>query len=80
MESNDKINRPLDVLGSAQDKRVIVRMKSGESINGVLKAFDQHINIWMDDAEIQGSDGNGGVKLGKVLVRGDNIVLVSPGK
>ena len=69
------------MLGSAQDKRVIVRMKSGESINGVLKAFDQHINIWLDDAEIQGSDGNGGgVKLGKVLVRGDNIILVSPGK
>ena len=79
MESNDKINRPLDVLGSSQDKRVIVRMKSGESINGVLKAFDQHINIWMDDAEMQGTDGNA-VKLGKVLVRGDNIILVSPGK
>ncbi len=79
MENSDKISRPLDVLGSSQDKRVIVRMKSGESITGVLKAFDQHINIWMDDAEIQNNDGNG-VKLGKVLVRGDNIVLVSPGK
>ena len=49
---NDKMNRPLDVLGSSQDKRVIIRMKSGETINGILKAFDQHINIWMDDAEI----------------------------
>lgn len=76
---NDKVSRPLDVLGSSQDKRVIIRMKSGETINGVLKAFDQHINIWMDDAEIQTASGEG-VKLGKVLVRGDNIVLVSPGK
>ncbi len=73
------MSRPLDVLGSSQDKRVIIRMKSGESISGILKAFDQHINIWMDDAEIQANDGNG-VKLGKILVRGDNIVLVSPGK
>ncbi len=79
MEMNDKLQRPLDVLGNAQDKRVIVRMKSGESITGVLKAFDQHINIWMDEAETQGSNGDG-VKLGKVLVRGDNIVLVSPSK
>ena len=79
MEMNDKLQRPLDVLGNAQDKRVIVRMKSGESITGVLKAFDQHINIWMDEAEMQGSNGDG-VKLGKVLVRGDNIVLVSPSK
>lgn len=76
---NDKVSRPLDVLGSSQDKRVIIRMKSGETINGVLKAFDQHINIWMDDAEMQTANGEG-VKLGKVLVRGDNIVLVSPGK
>ena len=79
MDANDKLQRPLDVLGSSQDKRVIIRMKSGESITGVLKAFDQHINIWMDDAEIQNANGEG-VKLGKVLVRGDNIVLVSPSK
>ena len=78
MDTNDKLQRPLDVLGSSQDKRVIIRMKSGESITGVLKAFDQHINIWLDEAEIQGSTD--GVKLGKVLVRGDNIVLVSPSK
>ncbi len=79
MDNNDKLQRPLDVLGSSQDKRVIIRMKSGESITGVLKAFDQHINIWLDDAEMQSANGDG-VKLGKVLVRGDNIILVSPGK
>ena len=79
MDTNDKLQRPLDVLGSSQDKRVIIRMKSGESITGLLKAFDQHINIWLDDAEMQGSNGDG-VKLGKVLVRGDNIILVSPSK
>ena len=74
----ESLQRPLDVLGSSIDKRVIIRMKSAESITGILKAFDQHINIWLDDAEIQGSVE--GVKLGKVLVRGDNIVLVSPSK
>ena len=77
-ESNDKMQRPLDVLGSSQDKRVIVKMKSGESIAGILKAFDQHINIWLDDAEVQG-DGSE-LKLGKVLLRGDNIIFVSPSK
>lgn len=71
-------SRPLDVLGSATDKRVIVRMKSGESITGTLKAFDQHINIWLDSAEVQGNGDN--VKLGTILVRGDNIVLISPAK
>ncbi len=77
-ESNDKMQRPLDVLGSSQDKRVIVKMKSGESIAGILKAFDQHINIWLDDAEVQGNGEN--LKLGRVLLRGDNIIFVSPSK
>ncbi len=78
LESSDKMQRPLDVLGSSQDKRVIVKMKSGESIAGILKAFDQHINIWLDDAEVQGNGGD--LKLGKVLLRGDNIIFVSPSK
>ncbi len=78
IESSDKMQRPLDVLGSSQDKRVIVKMKSGESIAGILKAFDQHINIWLDDAEVQGNGGD--LKLGKVLLRGDNIIFVSPSK
>ena len=72
------MQRPLDVLGSSSEKRIIIRLKSKEEIIGTLKAFDSHINIWLDDAELQGGDKN--TKLGKVLVRGDNIVFISPGK
>lgn len=68
--------RPLDVLGASTDKRIIIRLKSGGRITGVLKAFDAHINLWLDEADMATDDEN--IKLGKVLVRGDNIVLVSP--
>jgi small nuclear ribonucleoprotein len=71
------MQRPLDVLGSSVDKRILVKTKLGEDIVGVLKAFDSHINIWLDDALIQGEKE---VSLGKVLIRGDNIVYISPGK
>lgn len=71
------MQRPLDVLGSSVDKTVIVKVKNGDSISGLLKAFDSHINVWLDDATIQGEKG---VKLGKVLLRGDSIVYISPGK
>ncbi len=71
------MQRPLDVLGSSENKRIIIYLKSKEKVVGVLKAFDSHLNIWLDDAEIQGDDN---IKLGTVLVRGDNIVLISPGK
>ena len=72
------MQRPLDVLGSSQDKNVIIQLKSGAKITGTLRAFDSHINLWLDDANIE--DKESSVKLGKVLVRGDNIVLISPGK
>lgn len=71
------MQRPLDVLGSSTDKKIIIRTKSGENIIGILKAFDSHINIWLDEATI---DGEKEVKLGKVLIRGDSIVYISPEK
>jgi len=72
--------RPLDVLGNAEHKRLIIQIKNRDKIIGTLKAFDSHLNIWLDDAEVQSADGESSVKLGTVLVRGDNIVLISPGK
>jgi small nuclear ribonucleoprotein len=71
------MKRPLDVLGSSVDKNILVKTKFGDSITGVLKAFDSHINIWLDDAKAQGEKE---LNLGKVLIRGDNIVYISPGK
>lgn len=71
------MKRPLDVLGSSLDKNIIVKTKFNESITGVLKAFDSHINIWLEEARIQGEKE---LSLGKVLIRGDNIVFISPGK
>lgn len=71
------MQRPLDVLGSSVDKRILVKTKRGEDITGILKAFDSHINIWLDEAKIEGEKE---LVLGKVLIRGDNIVYISPGK
>ncbi|MBI4173159.1 MAG: hypothetical protein HY519_00395 [Candidatus Aenigmarchaeota archaeon] len=74
---SESMQRPLDVLGQALEKKILVRTKFGETISGVLKAFDSHINIWMDDAKVQGEKE---MNMGKVLIRGDNIVYISPEK
>ena len=71
------MQRPLDVLGSSVDKNIIVKTKNGQNIVGTLKAFDSHINIWLDDATIQDEKD---IKIGKILIRGDSIVYISPGK
>jgi small nuclear ribonucleoprotein len=72
--------RPLDVLGSSENKRLLIQVKNRDKIIGILRAFDSHLNIWLDDAEVQSADGETSIKLGTVLVRGDNIVLISPAK
>lgn len=69
-------SRPIDVLDRAKGKRVIIRLKNGSEITGVLKAFDLHLNIWIEEAEERKNDSQ--IKLGAALVRGDTIILVSP--
>ena len=72
-------SRPLDTLNSARDKKVILELKNGKQIVGKLKAFDVHINTVLDDAE-EHQDGEMVRKLGKLFVRGDTIILISPTK
>jgi len=70
--------RPLDALNAARNKRVLVELKSKRQLVGVLKAFDIHINVVLDEAEERDENGQMVRKLGTVFVRGDMIVLVSP--
>ncbi|MEM2420573.1 MAG: LSM domain-containing protein [Acidilobaceae archaeon] len=53
-----------------------MKLKGGRGIKGVLKSFDQHLNLIIENAEeIEGESTR---MLGLVLIRGDNVVLVSP--
>ncbi len=69
-------SRPLDALNNAKGKRVILSLKNGEEIIGVLNAFDLHLNLWLEDAEKRNSDKT--TKLGTIVIRGDNILFISP--
>ncbi len=71
------LERPLDLLNSSKGKEVIVQLKNDKQFSGILKAFDIHINIVIDNAkEMQ----NGEIKrnLGPVFLRGDTIIFISP--
>ncbi|MBS3065244.1 MAG: small nuclear ribonucleoprotein [DPANN group archaeon] len=70
--------RPLDALNAARGKRVLVELKNKRRVSGVLKAFDIHINLVLEQAEERDENGEMARKLGDVFLRGDMIVLVSP--
>lgn len=69
--------RPFDLLNKALGQQVLIRMKGGMFIRGRLKSFDAHMNLAMDSAE-ELENGELKAKIGTIILRGGNIVYVSP--
>ncbi len=59
------------------NKIVLVQLKGGRTVRGKMSSFDQHMNLVLEDAE-DVSESETVKKLGTLIVRGDNIVLLSP--
>ena len=72
-------SRPLDALNQARNKRVIVELKNHKQFIGLLKAFDIHINVVLEEAE-EYVEGEMKRKLDVVFLRGDTITVISPQK
>ncbi|OPY19440.1 MAG: putative snRNP Sm-like protein [Methanomethylovorans sp. PtaU1.Bin093] len=69
-------NRPLDILNDALNTPVIVRLKGAREFRGNLQGYDVHMNLVLEEAE-ELKEGEAR-KLGTVIIRGDNVVYVSP--
>nr|3SWN_C Chain C, U6 snRNA-associated Sm-like protein LSm7 [Schizosaccharomyces pombe 972h-]3SWN_F Chain F, U6 snRNA-associated Sm-like protein LSm7 [Schizosaccharomyces pombe 972h-]3SWN_O Chain O, U6 snRNA-associated Sm-like protein LSm7 [Schizosaccharomyces pombe 972h-]3SWN_R Chain R, U6 snRNA-associated Sm-like protein LSm7 [Schizosaccharomyces pombe 972h-] len=71
-------------LSRYQDQRIQATFTGGRQITGILKGFDQLMNLVLDDVEEQlrnPEDGKltGAIrKLGLVVVRGTTLVLIAP--
>jgi small nuclear ribonucleoprotein len=65
------------ILEESLGKAVLVRLKGGKSLRGKLKGFDQHLNLVLEETEDMTDAGNV-KKLGVIIVRGDNVVIISP--
>jgi small nuclear ribonucleoprotein len=69
--------RPLDILDQVLNRQpVIISLKGGREIRGVLQGYDVHMNLVLDKAEDE-VDGTTR-KLGTLIVRGDNVIYITP--
>ena len=66
-----------EILEQNLSRVVLVRLKGGKSLRGRLKGFDQHLNLVLEETEDTSNPENTR-KLGTIIVRGDNVVLISP--
>ena len=71
------IERPLDLLNASRGKEVIVQLKNDKQLVGVLKAFDIHINIVLENTK-EVINGELKKNLGLTFLRGDTIIYISP--
>lgn len=70
-------NRPFDLLNDAIGKEVLVVLKGNVQVRGTLKAFDVHMNIVLENSE-QLENGSAKMKFGKLMLRGDSVIMISP--
>jgi len=70
-------NKPFDLLNEALNKEILVSLKGNKQVRGTLKAFDMHMNLNLENAQ-ELVDGEMKTNYGKVLLRGDSVILVSP--
>ncbi len=69
--------KPLSVLQASANKNVIVELKGKREYRGVLDGYDPHMNLVLKNAE-EIVEGNTVRKLTTVIVRGDNVIYISP--
>ncbi len=69
--------KPLDLIHSALEKNVLVELRGNRVFRGVLKGYDQHLNLVMADTEELSND-EVFRKIGYIVIRGANVVYVAP--
>ncbi|MDG6899673.1 MAG: RNA-binding protein [Nitrososphaerota archaeon] len=71
------VDMAVKVLDESFGKVVLIKLKGGKVIRGSLQGFDQHMNLALEKAEEVSDDGQSS-SLGTLIVRGDNIIMISP--
>jgi small nuclear ribonucleoprotein len=65
------------VLERSLGKTVLIKVRGGRTLRGTLEGFDQHVNLVLKDAE-NVSDPMNTESIGTIILRGDNVIMISP--
>ncbi|MCF2135814.1 MAG: RNA-binding protein [Candidatus Thorarchaeota archaeon] len=72
----------MEILQKSVGSQILVEIKGRRKLRGRLRGYDQHLNLIIEDADEITRDSENGTEsvaqVNTVIVRGDNVVLVSP--
>ena len=68
---------PLDCLNSNRGKSVIVVTKGKREYRGILDGYDTHMNLVLKNVDVY-HDGEKKETVPTLVVRGDNVIFISP--
>jgi small nuclear ribonucleoprotein len=63
------------LMSNNKGKVVLLRLRNNRTLQGVLQDFDIHMNLTLENAEDVTEEKH--EQLGKILLRGDNLLAVS---
>ena len=71
------MKKPLTVLSDSRGKNIIASLKYNREYRGVLDGYDPHMNLVLKNAD-ELVDGEKKHHHELVIVRGDNVIYISP--
>ena len=71
------MTKPLSTLGKYLNKQIMVELKGNRAYRGTLDGFDPHLNLVLRNAE-ELVEGEVRQKHELAIVRGDNVIYISP--
>lgn len=67
---------PQNILEKSIDKQVSIKLKDGRIMEGKLTGYDEYMNMVLEGTE---EENNGDRRrLGTVILRGNNVVSITP--
>ncbi len=76
-QNGAQMRKPLSVLNQSINSHVIVELKAKREYRGVLDGYDPHMNLVLKNAE-ELVAGESVRKMDVAIVRGDNVIYISP--
>jgi small nuclear ribonucleoprotein len=79
LSDRSKGNRPLDILQKSLGKNILLRLRSNRELRGILRSYDPHLNLYIENAVLlSNSEESQDEELGRIILRGDNVIMISP--